>query len=142
MAPFVEVEIDVERLQALRPLRDDDLGAAPVELIDDPVGIEGLVGDQAAELDILDQRRNPDRVVALAREELKADEIAERVRKREDFRRPAAFRLADGLALSPPFAPCPWRWTWTMVASTMAYSRSGASDKASKIRLNTSRSTQ
>src|SRR5712671_6003943 len=39
-------------------------------------------------------------------------------------------RTADGLALRPPFSPCPWRWTLTMVASTMAYSMSGVSEQA------------
>jgi hypothetical protein len=37
MAPFVEVCVDVERLAAARMLGDDDLRAAPVELLDDPV---------------------------------------------------------------------------------------------------------
>jgi hypothetical protein len=109
VAPLVEVGVDIERLAAAGMLGDDDLRAALVELLDNPVGIEGLVGDQPAELDVLNQRREADRVEALARKELKADEVAERVGEREDFRRPAALRLADGLALSPPFAPWPWR---------------------------------
>jgi pantoate--beta-alanine ligase len=29
-------------------------------------------------------------------------------------------REPDGLALSPPFAPCPWRWTLTMLPSIIA----------------------
>src|SRR4051812_2860743 len=36
------------------------------------------------------------------------------------------------------FAPCPCRWTLTMVASTMAYSRSGSSETASNKRCQTS----
>src|ERR1700730_7029478 len=48
--------------------------------------------------------------------------------------------LADGAGHT--FAPCPWRWTLTMVASTMAYSMSGWSETASKSRLNTSPLTQ
>ena len=54
----------------------------------------------------------------------------------------AAFGAADGLALSPPFEPCPWRWTMTMVASTRAYSISGSSEQASKSRTKTSALTQ
>ena len=53
------------------------------------------------------ERRNTDRIVAMARQQDEAHEIAERIGHREDFGRPAAFRLADGLILSPPFAPWP-----------------------------------
>jgi hypothetical protein len=109
MAPFVDVGVDLKRLAASRMLGDDDRRAALVEFFDDPVGVEGLVGDQPAKLDVLDQRREADRIVALAGEEFEADEVAEGVGESEDFGRQAAFRLADGLALSPPFAPWPWR---------------------------------
>ena len=109
---------------------------------DDPVGVESLVGDQAAKLDALDQRRDADRVEALSRQQDESDEIAERIGERQDFGGHAAFGLAYGLALSPPFAPCPWRWTLTMVASTIAYSMSGSSETASNIRLKTSAFTQ
>jgi hypothetical protein len=37
VAPFVEIGVDVERLNALRPLGDDDLRSALVQLRDDPV---------------------------------------------------------------------------------------------------------
>jgi hypothetical protein len=77
MTPFVEVGVDVEGLAAAWMLGDDDLRPTLVQLRDDPVGVEGLVGDQPAELDILDQRREADRVEALARMELEADEVAE-----------------------------------------------------------------
>jgi hypothetical protein len=78
----------------------------------------------------------------MAGQEDEADEIAQRVGQRQNFGRYAAFGTADGLALSPPFAPCPWRWTLTMVASTMAYSMSGASEQASKSLVKTSALTQ
>jgi len=47
-------------------LRDDDSGSAFVELGDDPVGVERLVGDQPAELDAVDERRHANRIEALA----------------------------------------------------------------------------
>src|SRR5882762_2211287 len=72
------------------------------------------------------------------RQQHEADEVAQGVGEGQDFGRHAALGFADGLALSPPFAPCPWRWTLTMVASTMAYSMSGCSETASKSRLKTS----
>src|SRR4051794_15914186 len=137
VAPFVDLTIDVERCLPCGHLRHDDLGAAPMQLGDDPVRVESLVGDEARELDVLDQWSDTDRVVSLAGQQDEADEIAQGVGHRQDFGRQSATRLADRLALSPPFAPWPWRWTRTMVASTMAYSMSGWSETASNMRLNT-----
>ena len=105
MAPFVNLRVDGNRVQALRALRDDDAGAAFIQFGDDPVGIECLVGDHRAEFEAMDQRANTHRVVALARQEMEADQIAERVGEGEDFGGPAALGLAYGLALSPPFEP-------------------------------------
>jgi hypothetical protein len=119
-------------------LRNDDLGAALVQLGDDRVAVKGFVGDQSAELDAIDQRGDADSVEAMPGQERKANQIAERVGERQDFGRHAAFGPAYGLARSPPFAPWPWRWTLTIVASTMANSMSGSSEAASKSRLKTS----
>src|SRR6266700_6870127 len=137
MTPFVHLGVDLERGGAARMLRDHDLGAALVEVGDDVVAVEGLVGDQGAELDPLDQRCDPHRIVALSRQQHESDEVAQSIGEGEDFGRHAALGFADGLALSPPFAPCPWRWTLTMVASIMAYSISGSSDTASNSRFQT-----
>jgi hypothetical protein len=90
-------------------LGDNDLRAALVQFGDDPVAVEGLVGEQRAKFDSRDQRRDADGVETLAGQQNEADQIAERVGEREDFGGPAAFGFAYGLALSPPFAPCPWR---------------------------------
>jgi hypothetical protein len=78
----------------------------------------------------------------MAGQENEADQIAKRVGQRQDFGRHAAFGAADRLFLRPPFAPCPWRWTLTMVASTMAYSISGLSEQASKSLMKTPALTQ
>src|SRR3546814_16405051 len=78
----------------------------------------------------------------MAGQQDEAHEIAECIGERQDLGRHAALGAADGLALSPPFAPWPWRWTLTMVASTMAYSMSGWSEKASKSLMKTSAFTQ
>jgi hypothetical protein len=109
MTPFVDVLVDIDRLGAPLMLRDDDLRPAFVQVFDDPVGIESLVGDQAAEFDILDQGRDADSIEAVAGQKDKSHQIAERVGQREDFGSPAPLRLADGLILGPPFAPCAWR---------------------------------
>src|SRR5215213_2129254 len=142
MAPFVHFGIDLQRDGAARMLRDNDLGAASVEIGDDVIAVESLVGDQGAELKAVDQRRHPGRVKALSRQQHKADEIAQSVGEGQDLGRHAALGSADGLARSPPFAPCPWRCTLTMVASTMAYSMSGSSETASNSRLKISARTQ
>jgi len=55
MAPFVDFGIDVQGLATLRTLGNDDLRAALAQVLDDPVRIERLVGNQAAEFDILDE---------------------------------------------------------------------------------------
>src|SRR5260370_10421813 len=142
MAPFVHLGVDWERHGTARMLRNHDRGAALVEGGDDVVDVEGLVGDQRAEFNAVDERWDADRIGALSRQQHESDEIAERIGERQDLGRHAPLGAADGLAPSPPFAPCPWRWTLTMVASTMAYSMSGSSEAASKSRLKTSAFTQ
>ena len=64
---------------------------------------------RALEIDASDQRLGADAVVALAREQDEARQIAQRIDKRHDLGRQSAARLADGLILSPPFAPVPCR---------------------------------
>src|SRR5271155_2186310 len=142
MPPFVHLLIDGERLCTARMLGDDDLSAARVEIGDNGVAVERLVGDQRVEGQSLDQRRHPHRVEALSRQKHEAHEIAERIGEGQDFGGHAAFRTADRLALGPPFAPCPWRWTLTMVASTMVYSMSGSSETTSNSRFQISAFTQ
>jgi hypothetical protein len=130
MAPFVEFAIERQGSGASWVLRDDDLGAARIEIGNDGITVEGLVGNETTELDAFDQRRDADRVEAMAGQEFEAHKIAERVGEGQDLGGQAPLGAAYGLAFSPPFAPCPWRWTLTMVASTMAYSRSGSSEQA------------
>src|SRR3982750_2794498 len=123
-------------------LGDHDLGAALVQVRDALVAVERCVADQRPKGEPVDERRHAHRVEPLPRQKHKAHEVAERVGERHDLGGQAAFGAADGLARSPPFAPCPWRWTLTMVASTMAYSMSGPSEAASKSRSKTSARTQ
>jgi len=142
MPPLIHLVVDGERRCTLRALGDHDPGATLIQIVDDPVCVEGLVGDQGTEPHTLDQRRDADRIVAVARQQHEAHQIAECIDQGHDLGGQAAFRAADGLALCPPFAPWPWRWTLTMVPSTMAYSMSGSLDTASKIRLKTSALSQ
>src|SRR5215218_6219123 len=109
---------------------------------DQGIAVESGIGDQRPEGEPVDERRHANRIEALPWQEHEAHEVAERVGERQDLGGQAAFGAADGLALSPPFAPCPWRWTLTMVASTMAYSMSGSSETAANNRCQTSALTQ
>ncbi len=63
-------------------MRDDVLRPAFVQLGNDPVGVERLVGDQAAELGPLDQECDTDRVVALAGQQDEVDEVAQGIGER------------------------------------------------------------
>ena len=105
MPRLVDLVVDGERCCALRALGDDDSGTALVQLGDDPIGIEGLVGNQVVEFDVLDEWSDPDRIVALSGQQNEAHEIAQRIGERQDLGGQAAFGLADGLALSPPLRP-------------------------------------
>src|ERR1700752_1212801 len=138
MPPFVHFLIDGKGLCAAPMLGEEGLGAAAVKIGDKGVAVERLVCDQRVQGQSLDERRHAYRVEALSGQQHETHEIAERVGEGQDFGGHAAFRTADRLALSPPFAPCPWRWTLTMVASTMAYSMSGSSETASNNRFQTS----
>ncbi len=53
--------------------------------------------------------RDADSVKAMAGEQDEPHQVPKRVGQREDFRGPAALRLANGLIFGPPFAPCAWR---------------------------------
>src|SRR3978361_860384 len=142
MPPFVHLLIDGERRCAAGALRDDGFGAARGEIGDNGVASERLVGDQRVEGQSVNQRWHAHGVEALSRQKHEAHEIAERIGESQDFGGHATFRTADRLALGPPFAPCPWRWTLTIVASTIAYSMSGSSETASNSRFQMSAFTQ
>ena len=105
VAPFVHLLVDAERSRSLRSLGDDDFGSPLIKLVDNPVGVERLIGDQGSKFDVFDQRRNTDSVVALSGQENEAHQIAQGIGQGEYLGSPAASGLAYGLALSPPFAP-------------------------------------
>ena len=89
--------------------RDDGDSAAIFERCAQGVVVERLVGEQSAKVDVGDQRLDADAVMTLAGQEDEAGKIAQRVDERDDLGRQAAARAADGLILSPPFAPAPCR---------------------------------
>jgi hypothetical protein len=107
VAPFAGVFVDLAWRSAVGMLRDDDLGAAPVHLFDDPVHIKRFVGQNGAEFVACDQLGDADRIVALTGQQYKVDEVAQGVCQRQNLAGDPAARLPYCLAFSPPFAPCP-----------------------------------
>ena len=106
MTPLVNSGINLKWCDALRHLRNDGFGAAFIQLFDDPIHVERLIAEQGVELDTLKERRDADRVVAMVRQKFETREITTCVGECQDLGRQFAFRLAYGLALSPPSAPC------------------------------------
>ena len=82
-----------------------DLCAALVKVGNDGIAVEGIVGDQSAEGDSVDQRSDTERIETVAGQQDEANQIAERVGQREYFGSNAALGAADRLVLRPPFAP-------------------------------------
>ncbi len=107
MTPFVGFVVDFQLQCPGRVLGNDDPGASFVEFCDQSVAVECLVCDQSTEFDVVDQWRDLDAVIAIARHETKAHKVAQGIRQRQNFGCHATFGTAYGLALSPPFAPWP-----------------------------------
>src|SRR5208337_3679010 len=101
-----------------------------------------LVGQQGAKRQPLDQFFRARDFASLPRHQSEPHEAAQTVDEREDFGCHAAPAFSDRLILSPPLAPCPWRWTLLIVPSIMANSKSGSSDSLLNIRVNTPARTQ
>ena len=91
MTPFVDFRINLDRRRAPWMLRDDDFRTSLVQFCNDRVGIKGLVRYQSVEFDVLDQRRNPDRIEALT------------VQQNEAPRLPTASVRARISVVIPPF---------------------------------------
>jgi hypothetical protein len=89
---------------AQRNDRFDVPGSQPLA---QPVSVERLVADDGQAGDAGHENIEAGDVVTLTRQEHEANQITERIDERCNLGRQAAARLADGLILSPPFAPVP-----------------------------------
>ena len=87
--------------------RNHGLHVVGAQSLAQPAGIKSLVADQGQAMDAGHESVKADDVVPLAWQEHEADQIAKRIYDDRDLRRQAAARFADGLILSPPFAPVP-----------------------------------
>jgi hypothetical protein len=109
MPPFVHLGVVWDWRFAVGLRRDDGNSAAFVERGAQGVVVERLVSDQGVEIDASDQWLDADAVVTLAWEQNEARQIAQRIDEGDDLGGQSAARPADGLILSPPFAPAPCR---------------------------------
>jgi hypothetical protein len=109
VTPFVHLGVVRDRRFAVRLRRNDGQGASFIERGAQGVLVERLVGDESIKIDARYKRLDPDAVVPLARQQDEARQIAQRIDERDDLGRQPAARPADGLILSPPFAPAPCR---------------------------------
>ena len=87
--------------------RDDSLNESTRQAVAQPMCVERLVADEGQAIDAGHKSIEACDVVAMARQQHEADQIAERIYDGRDLRRPTAARFANGLFLSPPFAPVP-----------------------------------
>jgi hypothetical protein len=142
MAPSIHVLVVRDRRITARHGRNNSESATLGQFGPQCVVVERLVGEECIELDVFDQRRDTDAVMTLAGQQDEANQIAEGIDESHDLRRQPAARFAYGLIESPPFAPLPCRWTFTMVPSMSAYSKSGSPDMSLKIVSNTPLSAQ
>jgi hypothetical protein len=109
VTPFVHLGVVRDRRFAVRLRRNDGQGASFIESGAQGVLVERLVGDESIKIDARYKRLDPDAIVPLARQQDEARQIAQRIDERDDLGRQPAARPADGLILSPPFAPAPCR---------------------------------
>ena len=94
---------------------------APVESVDQQIGVVSLIADQSLRIDAVDQRLRASHIVGLPGREHQLDGVAKGIDERVDFGRQSAARAADGL-VEPPFlrAPALCWWARTIVASIIA----------------------
>jgi hypothetical protein len=69
------------------------------------VVVKGLVAEESAERQTLNQRCNTFAVVPLTRQQDKVDQVPQCIDQGDDLGRQAAARAPNSLVLSPPFAP-------------------------------------
>ena len=109
MAPFVGLLVELGRELPVRFRWYDRSDAAIQQAIAQPIGIECPVRQQVPSGQIADQRLGFAQVMGLPGHQAKVSKVAEGVSERQYLRGYAASRAPNGLAKSPPFAPCPER---------------------------------
>jgi hypothetical protein len=75
VTPLVDLGVDRQSARRAVVLRDDDLGAALIEVGNDGIAVKGLVCDEAVKGETVDERSNADRIETMAEHENEADEM-------------------------------------------------------------------
>ncbi len=107
MTPLVFVPVMRRMPAGALAKRDDGLNMSPCQAFAQPMGVERLIADKGQTVDASHKSIETRNVVAMARQQHEADQIAKRIDDRRNFGRRAAAGFANGLFLSPPFAPVP-----------------------------------
>ena len=105
--PLVHFDIVGNERLSIGLRRDNGECTSLVQFGADDVIVERLIGEERCEFDVCHQRLHADAVMTLARKKDEAHQVAQRINERHDLGGQAAARFADGLILSPPFAPVP-----------------------------------
>ena len=87
--------------------RDDSFDMSSRQALAQPMGVERFVSDKGQAINAGHENVKTRDIVAMARQQHEADQIAKRIDERRDLRRRTTARFANGLFLSPPFAPVP-----------------------------------
>jgi hypothetical protein len=87
--------------------RNDRLNVAALQLFAQPTGVKRLVANQGEAIDAGQESVERGDVMPLTRQQHEADQIAESVNEDRSLGGQTAARPANGLILSPPFAPVP-----------------------------------
>lgn len=104
-------------------LRDDGHGADRLDVVEDGVGVIGLVGDDVPWPQAGDERKSVGGVIGLPSCEDEADRPAERVDRDMPLARQSASGTPQSLVFDPPFWPvAAWAWARTIALSIIRYS--------------------
>src|SRR5512134_99124 len=116
---------------------DDRVGLIGADGVAEMIGIIGGVGEDMLSGQSVDEGMGLGDVVALPTGEDETHRQAQTAHGHMDLAGQAAARAANGLILSPPFAPAACWCARTMVESMIRYSKSGSSARAAKMRCHT-----
>ncbi len=93
------------RASACNNDRVHDATSITIDIVHEFADHTGLVAYRPIKGDVVDQRRNLDAAVALARHQQEAPQIAQGIGQRRNLGRPATLGATGALALNPLFAP-------------------------------------
>ena len=105
MAPAIDMRVVFILDLSIAPWRDDGDGATLVQILSQSVDVKCFVGQQRGELDILNERRGADAIMAPTRQQNEPRQVSQAIHQGDELGGQRAFGAPDGLISSPPFAP-------------------------------------